>query len=141
MESIEIDIDEASELLFKVQIEGTEVPAKTRLVCEGRDMGFLFSGDFTTEPGVVQFVIPSMKGKVSEGEYNAKLEVLIENRCFSPVEFKLRFKKQLTVVAESLSSAVTKKIPIEVKSTASLIEVRKPQTLREKLTQKKLTKS
>jgi hypothetical protein len=140
MDQIEIDIDEASELLFKVQIEGTETPAKTRLVCEGKDMGFLFSGGFTNDPGVVQFVIPCMKGKISEGEYNAKLEVLIENRCFSPVEFRLKFKKQVTVQAESLSHAVTKKLVHEIKPTASLVEVRKPQTLKEKLAQKKITR-
>jgi hypothetical protein len=137
MDNIEIDIDEASELLFKVQIEGTETPAKTRLVCEGKDMGFLFSGGFTEDPGVVQFVIPSMKGKVTEGEYNAKLEVLIENRCFSPIEFKLKFKKQVTVQAESLSHAVTKKLPVEVKPVASLVEVRKPTTLKDRIAQKK----
>lgn len=133
---IEVDIDEASELLFKVQIEGTEVPAKTRLVCEGRDISYMFSGGFTTEPGVIQFTIPQMKGKIAEGEYNAKLEVLIENRCFSPIEFKLKFKKQVTVVAESLAAAVTKKITTEIKPTASLIEVRKPQSLRERMAQK-----
>jgi hypothetical protein len=135
---IEVDIDEANELLFKVQIEGTEVPAKTRLVCEGKDVGYMFSGGFTNEPGVIQFVIPNMKGKIAEGVYNAKLEVLIENRCFSPIEFKLQFKKQMTVVAESLSSAVTKKLVPEVKvTTASLIEVRKQPTLRDKFSQKK----
>lgn len=134
---IEIDIDESSELLFKVQVEGTEVPAKTRLVCEGKDMGYTFSGTFTDEPGVVQFVIPNMKGKISEGIYNTKLEVLIENRCFSPVEFKLKFKREVSVVAESLSHAVTKKITTDIKPVASLVEVRKSPTLKDRMAQKK----
>lgn len=140
MDNIEIDIDEAIELLFKVQIEGTEIPVRTRLVCEGKDMGFLFSGGFTEDPGVVQFVIPSMKGKITEGEYRTKLEVLIENRCFSPIEFMLRFKKQITVTAESLSHAVTKKVSIEIKPTAVLVEVRRPQTLKDRVAQKKTSR-
>lgn len=140
MDPIEIDLDESSELLFKVHVEGTEHPARTRLVCEGNDMGFLFLGGFTDDPGVVQFVIPSMIGKIVEGDYNAKLEVLIENRCFSPIEFKLRFKKRLSVQVEAMSHTTIRKSSPEIKSAASLVEVRKPQTLKERLAQKKTSR-
>ena len=103
LETIDLDIEESNELAFKIKVEGTaNSPAKVRLVCEGSDVSYMFNGRGTSEDGVVQFIMPQMKDKLPEGVYQAKVEVLIENRYFSPVQFQINFKKAVKVVAEAL---------------------------------------
>jgi hypothetical protein len=109
-EVIALDMEETNELLFKVKVEGTDVaPARVRMVCEAGDMSYMFHGSGTEDEGVVQFVIPPMQNKIGEGQYQSRIEVLIENRYFSPVQFNIDFKKPVKVMAESLSNTVTKK--------------------------------
>mgnify|MGYP003351327666 FL=1 len=72
---------------------------------ESSDMSYMFAGRATQEDGVVQFNIPQMKDKIDEGTYAARVEVLIENRYFSPVQFQLNFKKPVKVFAESIQVA------------------------------------
>lgn len=104
-ETIVLDPEESNELLFRVTVEGTDpTPARVRLVCESTDVSYMFSGRACDQPDVVAFVIPSMKGRLSEGNYNARVEVLLENRYFAPVSFNINFKKPVRVVAESLST-------------------------------------
>ena len=103
LETVELDMEESNELAFKIKVEGTaNSPAKVRLVCEGSDVSYMFNGRGTGEDGVVQFVMPQMKDKLQEGVYQARVEVLIENRYFSPVQFQINFKKAMKVVAEAL---------------------------------------
>lgn len=102
-ESIDLDIDESNELAFKIRMEGAATsPAKVRLVCEGEDFSYMFNGYGTSEPEVVQFTLPQMSGKINEGTYQARVEVLVDNRYFAPLRFDINFKKTLRVVAESV---------------------------------------
>lgn len=123
-ETISLDVDEANELAFKLKVEGASSPAKVRLVCESGDVSYMFNGRGTGEDGVVQFVIPQMKGKLTEGTYSARVEVLIENRYFSPVQFQINFKKTMQVFAESLQIVSAQKP--EIKVTAQPLVVAKP---------------
>ena len=103
IETIELDPEESNELAFKIKVEGSApAPAKVRLVCEASDMSFMFNGRGTGEDGVVQFTLPQMSSRLKEGTYGARVEVLIENRYFAPVQFQISFKKAMKVVAESL---------------------------------------
>lgn len=102
-ETIELDLEENNELLFKVNIEGASSPARVRLVCEAEDIGYVFDGHPTEESGVVQFLIPEMSNRLrTEGTCEARVEVLIENRYFIPVKFGINFKKSVKVFAESM---------------------------------------
>ena len=123
-ETISLDVDEANELAFKLKVEGASSPAKVRLVCESGDVSYMFNGRGTGEDGVVQFVIPQMKGKLTEGTYSARVEVLIENRYFSPVQFQINFKKTMQVFAESLQIVSAPKPEIRV--TAQPVVVARP---------------
>ena len=130
---ITLEIDEPNELLFKVKVEGTDpAPAKIRLVCQsesGNTMSYMFNGK-ACEEDIVQFIIPPMVGKMKEGLYESRIEVLVENRCFVPVEFDLNFKKTVKVVAEAFRPPVPP--PPKVTVTASPIVAKKspvvPQT-------------
>ena len=125
-EIVDLDIDESNELAFKIKMEGTaSAPAKVRLVCEGPDFSYMFNGYGTSEPEVVQFTLPQMSSKLSEGTYKARVEVLVENRYFAPVQFQINFKKTLSVVAESIVVKPKASQP-EIKVTASAVALQKP---------------
>lgn len=103
VETIELDPEETNELAFKIKVEGSSpAPAKVRLVCEASDVSYMFNGRGTSEDGVVHFTLPQMSSRLKEGTYGARVEVLIENRYFSPVQFQIEFKKSMKVVAESI---------------------------------------
>lgn len=117
-ETITLDIDESNELAFKIHMEGaSSAPAKVRLVCEGKDFSYMFNGYGTGEPEIVQFTLPQMSSKIAEGSYNARVEVLVENRYFAPVQFQINFKKTLSVVAESIQVR-PKQVQHDIKVTA-----------------------
>lgn len=120
-ETVTLDMEEANELAFKIKVEGASTPAKVRLVCESPEVSYMFVGRGTGEDGVVQFVIPQMKGKLQEGTYAARVEVLIENRYFSPVQFQLNFKKTMQVFAESIQ--LVQPVKPEIRVSASPIVV------------------
>lgn len=126
LETVNIDIDEASELLFKVKVEGVDpAPCKIRLVCEADDVGYVFKGHPLAADGVVQFLLPPLTGKLKEGVYQSRVEVLIENKYFAPVTFNINFKKTLTVVAEAVQVPQQRIVP-QVTVTATPIVVEKP---------------
>jgi hypothetical protein len=102
MDTLELDITEANELTFKIQIEGATAPANIRLVCEGSDVSYMFKAHRTHEIDTFDFVLPVMKNKLQEGVYKGRVEVLIENKYFAPVEFEMNFKQPVKVVAEAI---------------------------------------
>lgn len=104
-ESIELMIDERNELRFRVAISGTSQSAIIRLVCENDGLGFMFEGKQDGDEVLV--TLPSLIGKLHEGKYDARLEVLVENRYFVPLEMKLDFKKPVSVMAESVKLTKT----------------------------------
>jgi hypothetical protein len=129
-ESIDLDIDQSNELQFKIQVEGNDVsPAKVRLVCESDDLSFVFNGHGTDLPGVVQFDIPRLSGRIKEGTYQSSVEVLIDNRYFAPVQFELRFKQPIKVTAEAVlkPQTVIKKNELRVSAVPLIVEQKKPE--------------
>jgi hypothetical protein len=125
-ETVDLDIDESNDLTFKIKLEGaSSSPAKVRLVCEGEDFSYMFNGYGTGEEEVVQFTLPQMSNKIAEGTYKARVEVLVENRYFAPLEFQLNFKKSVSVVAEGIK-VVTKASKPEIKVSAVPVVTSKP---------------
>lgn len=117
-ETIELDVEEPNELLFKVKVEGADSgPVSVRLVCESGDVSYAFGGSSVGHDDLMQFNVPVMKGRLKEGTYDSRVEVIVDNRFFVPVEFKVNFKKTMRVVAEQ----VTVRKPTEVKVSASVV--------------------
>lgn len=110
LEIVDLDMEENNELLFKVKIEGADpAPARVRLVCESGDLAYMFNGRLAGQDGLIQFNLPVMKDKLKEGIYQSRVEVLVDNRYFAPVQFQINFKKAVKVVAE----AVFTRMPIQ----------------------------
>jgi hypothetical protein len=120
LETVELDSEASNELFWRVKIEGAATsPAKVRLVCEGKDnMAYMFHGVPTQDTDIISFTLPPLHKALGEGTYKARLEVLVENRYFAPVEFEVCFKKVVSVVAEAVKVQPRHKEP-DVKVTAS----------------------
>jgi hypothetical protein len=103
MEQIDLNLDEENELIFSVVVEGTsDMPEIARFICESDNgIGFSFTGK-VTESGI-SVVIPSMKGKLSEGKtYNSRLELVIGGKYFAPLKAKAVFKENIKIESVSV---------------------------------------
>lgn len=129
-ESIDLDMEESNELLFKINVEGkVDSPAVVRLVCESDNISYMFDGQPTDVAGVIQFIVPKMHKRLNENSTCvSKVEVLIDDRYFVPVEFNINFKKTVKVFAESVSHnklAVKKQQNIEVSAVPIVVKKKK----------------
>jgi hypothetical protein len=117
-EAITLAIDESNDLTFRIRLEGNVTsPAKVRLVCEGDGYSYMFNGYGTGEDEIVQFTIPKMNDRMTEGRHKARVEVLVEDRYFTPLSFDVDFKKSMSVVAESVKVEKVKKDDVRVSAT------------------------
>ncbi len=120
MSTIDLMIDEENELTFQVQIEGTRPgTAKCRLMLESKDMSLAFEGQSAGDE--VSVTLPPLDHVIKEGTYDMTLEVVVDDRYFEPLKIQGAFEKRLKVTAE----AVTVKTKPKVKTSASLVEVKK----------------
>lgn len=125
MSDVSLKLDENNELVFDVQITGDEPISQApiiRMVCENKGVSYVFSGIHTGNNNVEVFV-PPMAGKLTEGDYKAKLEVILEGKYFVPLEMNINFQMSRSVVAE-IAQRPTKKEP-ESTIKASLVKTTK----------------
>jgi hypothetical protein len=104
-DNIKIMLDESNELLFKIQIEGTNNnPSNIRLVCENEDnnIDYVFKGKNTQENNVISFILPELNNILKEGVYKSHVEVIVDNRYFVPAIFNLECKKPVKITAENI---------------------------------------
>lgn len=119
MSNISLFLDQDNELRFNVAIEGSKPGTpKYRLVFEGKNLSYAFNGS-QTAAGEVSFVIPSMKNIIKEQNLHANLEVVIDDRYFTPLSFNALFEESVKVVAESISRPTQKKIDISASIISS----------------------
>ncbi len=135
LETIELRLDESNELLFKVTIQGSSAaPAKVRLVCESdsSDLAYMFEGHSVESGDEIRFVIPEMDKVLKEGEtYRGKVEVMVENRYFTPVEFAMVFKQSMKVMAEGIKVNPKAKAVETIKVNAVIKQAPKPVVVQE----------
>ena len=103
MSDIQIHLDEDNELRFGVAVEGAEAGNVTcRMVLESKDssMGIIFPGRAAPN-GEVRVLVPSLKSFLNEGVYPMKLEVLVDDRVFTPLSMDVELKQSVKVTAEA----------------------------------------
>jgi hypothetical protein len=145
MSNIQIHLDEDNELRFGVAVEGAESGNITcRLVLESPNssMGIMFPGHSVTN-GEVRVLVPSLKSFLNEGIYPMKLEVLVDDRVFTPLSMNVELKQSVKVTAEA--RVIHKKKGTSVSATvlneASRSEPRKPTNPVGRSAEKKKTKA
>ena len=115
-EKIDLYLDQENELVFKITVEGTSPFNPTcRLMLENSGMSLAFDGCIE-KGGEVTVSIPRLDRILSEGTYKTKLEVIVDDRVFVPLELDTNFEKSITVTAESVQRVRSKP-----KASASLI--------------------
>jgi hypothetical protein len=122
MSNISLYLDQDNELKFNVAIEGSKPGTpKYRLMLEGKDFSYSFRGQQASS-GEVSFMIPALKNVLKEGSYKADLEVVIDDRHFTPLTFDAMFETSVKVTAESISRPTQKKVGV----TASIVTASTP---------------
>lgn len=135
METIKLLLDKKNEMVFDVVVEG-EISSSpiARLMIEGTGISYVFNGEKTEEG--VQVAIPPLKENLKPGKYNSKLEVIIDDRIFTPMKFIADFEKVTSVVAEGVrvkAPQANEKPKIQVKART----IQKENTVSKKPTPKK----
>ena len=118
MTPIDLMLDNDNELRFKVNIESTRPgDSSCRLMLESHDVEYGFRGT-TTSDGEVAVTIPPLKNILKEGIYDTRLEVIVDDKIFTPLEMKINFEKSVVVTAE----AIVRPRVSKPKATAVLLE-------------------
>lgn len=109
---IELFLDENNEIIFDILIEGNiKSSPKIRFICENKNYSLSFDGNKTDEG--VKITIPKLDEIFSAGEYDSKLEVIVDDKYFVPMKLKTIFKKKVSVKTESFSIKRNEKLEIK----------------------------
>lgn len=108
-ENIKINLTEKTELTFTVQIEAPELskPEFRFVICESDDDAHMFTGRSSSD-GEINVIVPPMKQRLSEGTYDARLEVIINDKYFVPLELGVEFAQPIRVQVESVKTSELK---------------------------------
>ena len=117
-----LKLDESTTLDFGVSITGADGKPEARFVIDGKDFSVSFPAKQTNEG--VEVEIKGLQHIFTAGEYSARLEIVLENKIYTPLVDKIEFvpsvhistnSKVVVPVKESVKvGAVTvKKQPID----------------------------
>lgn len=130
--TVNLFIDESNELSFDLTIEGTEMGAPVvRTIIEGEKFEMMFPTNKKDESWSV--TIPPLNEVMGIGTRNLRLEVVINNKIFTPLTLVTEFKKSCVVEAK----VVTKKLVNENTSPVKAVIVRKEPEQKEVIVQAK----
>lgn len=115
MSDFDIYLDTDNELKFTVAIEGAHgAQVRSQFILEGpRGISLCFEGKPAGDEIAVD--VPSLKSMLREGLYNTRLEVIVDDRVFTPLQMQANLKPAIKVeavvrtaqrVAEPVVSAV-----------------------------------
>jgi hypothetical protein len=95
----DIFLDTDNELAFTVAIEGANTAdVRSQFVLEGpRGINLCFEGRAAGSEITVD--VPSLKGIMQEGRYNSRLEVIVDDRVFTPLQMAANLKPAIKVEA------------------------------------------
>lgn len=128
MSSFDIYLDDDNEIRFGVNVEGSEKhDVKCRLMMEASSAMSLFFPGNRLNDGEVQVIVPSLKNVLREGVYPVKLEVLIDDRVFVPLEMSMNIRPSVRVTAEAKVMPIRKgpRVTASVITEAPVIEEEK----------------
>jgi len=95
----DIYLDTDNELKFTVAIEGAhEAQVRSQFILEGpKGINLCFEGK--PAGGEIAVDVPSLKGMLREGLYNTRLEVIVDDRVFTPLQMQANLKPAIKVEA------------------------------------------
>jgi hypothetical protein len=114
-----LKLDESSKLAFGVQITGAGGVPEARFIIEGKDFNIAFPCKQTNEG--VEVEISGLKNVLSSGEYQARLEVILENKVYTPMRDTITFEPTVEISTKAKPVASVKE-----SVTVSKVIVHKP---------------
>lgn len=105
MSIAKLKLDESNKLSFNVEITGAVGQPETRFIIEGKNFNIAFPCTQHQNEAVVE--IAGLKNVLQAGEYRARLEVVLENKIYTPLEDSIVFEPSIEV-----HSAKTVKKPV-----------------------------
>jgi len=133
LSTVDIFLDTDNELAFSVEIQGAAgSTVKSQFVLEGpKGINLCFQG--RPQPGEVVVDIPALKGMLSEGVYKTRLEMLVDDKLFTPLTLDVNIKPAIKVEAavrvvtnQSQGPVVTASVSSRVKSAVIAETVAQP---------------
>lgn len=115
MSIAKLRLDESTKLEFGVQITGASGLPQSRLVIEGKEYSIAYPCKPTTEGVEVQ--INELKNVFPAGTYPVRLEVIIENKIYTPFQDTITFEPAVEVATKP------KATPVQVKETIKVDKV------------------
>lgn len=105
-----LKLDEGAKLEFGVQITGASGNPDARFIIEGEKYSILIPCRSVNEG--IEVEIPALKGLFNAGEYSARLEVVIENKLYTPLNESIVFEPSVAI--ESKIKPVTVKESVKI---------------------------
>lgn len=113
-----LQLNEETELAFNISVTGTtEQTSSVRLCIEGSIFDIVLHGK--VEGDTVKFVVPKLKSILESGVYGCKMEIIIDDKVFTPLNESLEF---LPLV--EFSVAKTKDSPSKLKETVTVTPIK-----------------
>ena len=94
-----VKLDESTTIDFGVSITGADGKPEARFVVDGPEFSIMFP--CTTIQEGVSASIKSMAKILPAGEYNARLEVVLENKLYTPLIDKIEFEPSVAIETRS----------------------------------------
>ena len=107
-----------------MQVFGTaEQTSDIRLVIEGSEYDIILHGIY--ENGNVKIKVPKLKGIMSSGVHECKMEVIIDGKVFSPLQESIEFEPLVEFDVQKTKSAPIKEsvtvAPIKVTTKSAVV--------------------
>jgi hypothetical protein len=85
-----LHLTEATEIDFSCEVQGTTAkPSSVRFIIEGADFDILCKAKF--ENNSIKVTIPKLRGIMESGEYRTRIEVLVDDKLFVPMNESIEF--------------------------------------------------
>lgn len=94
-----LKLDESTKLEFGVDITGGSGKPDARFIIEGKDFDVCFPAKSTNDG--VEVDIQGLSSIFTSGEYNARLEIVLENKLYVPLNDKIEFEPSVKITTNS----------------------------------------
>lgn len=95
----QLKLDESTKLEFGVSVTGADSKPTARFIIEGKDFSIMLPCRNVNEQTEVE--IPALKHILPAGEYPVRLEVVIDNKIYTPMEEQIRFEPCIEIATKT----------------------------------------
>ena len=128
----QLELNESSEVDFGIEIHGTtEASSEIRFIIEGPQYGIICP--CKENNGIITATIPKLKGIIPAGTFDAKLEVVIDGKFFTPLKESIEFKPMVEFDIKSTKAKPSQPLKVETKNVKVRV-IEEPKLQEEEIT-------